>query len=245
MALPSTFTCSHVFTFALSVLAVTACGDDEGAAVTPATDAGDETHSAATDAAASSLAATSDTATNDTATSDTAAHADSGTVSTCATIAAACEGEQDEGSAEALCLNVVASGNEAQCSVVSDTCLAFCETGELPPETGSPNEAQCSEMGKLCHEYDEGSGLGHLCHEVGHGGNLEWCSVIYSACAELCHIEASDAGIGHEHTEADATHDVTTSHHEPLDGGRSDELDAASVTPDAAIGVDAATDAGD
>lgn len=215
MTFTSTFTYYRSFSVALCALAATACGDDESAKVTPGTDAGEETQAAATSEATSTAAA---------ATSDTVQVHDSGATSACATVATACDGKRDEDGLGELCLDVSDSGNEVECSVVSSACLTFCETGNLPAaEAGAPSEGQCQEMGELCHDYDEGSGLGHLCHEVGHGGNLEWCSVIYSACAELCHIEASDGG-SHHHDDGDASHDG--GHHEPNDGGHR-EVDAS------------------
>jgi hypothetical protein len=251
MLLSSTFTHSRVFTFVLFSLAATACGDDEGAAISPNVDAGEGRQSS--EAGANS----------------TAALGSSSEVSTCAAVASACAGEQDEDGVATLCLDVSVSGNEDECGVMSSACLTFCETGNFPAsDAGTPGEEQCHEMGELCHEYDEGSGLGHLCHEVGHGGNLEWCSVIYSACAELCHIEASDGGSGHPHDESDATHhdetgaahleshdgghhteadaahhdEADAAHHEPHDGGHHTEADAAHHESHAAF--DAATDAG-
>ena len=202
------------------------CGDDEGAAVV-ASDAGESTATLATSSAESA---------------ESTVHVEfDASVSACAALAGSCKGSTDP--IAVLCGEIADEKNDAECGLISDTCTSYCEMGTSP--SNEPSAAQCSDMGHKCHDYDDGSGLGYLCHKVGHEGDLEACSVIYSACATLCHIEPGDAGAGHHDGDA-SHHDDDAGAHAPHDGGH-DELDAAAVdavdASDSLPLVDAASDA--
>lgn len=201
MHFTSSFNRLALVPLAFSAFAGTACSDDESAAIVPVSDAG-----------------TGDAATG---TSNGDASENIPPLPTCAGISVACNEREGDGTVGELCLEIAGSSVESQCAAVGGTCLAFCETGSLPiTDAGAPSEEQCHEMGETCHAYDDGNGIGHLCHEVGHSGNVEWCSVIYSTCEQLCRTEASDGGSSHPHDGTDASHIHTptdTSHHTESD----------------------------
>ncbi len=227
------------FTFVLLALTTTACSDDEGAVVIPSAEAGPGD--------------TSSAATQSSGTTDGTVPEEDASVSACSILSAACRGVDDPDGVAELCVELAESASDPECSMLSNTCLTYCNSGQLPsPEAGAPNREQCDEMGELCHEYDQGSGLGHACHEVGHAGDLAGCSVIYAACADLCHIGAADAGGAHGHETSDASHHEVpdASHHVGSDAGSHSEPDADhQVVSDASqtgpqSSLDAAADGG-
>jgi uncharacterized repeat protein (TIGR04052 family) len=128
-----------------------------------------------------------------------------GGIDQCAVVVTACDGKDDVDGVGNLCLRAAASGDQAACGTLVDSCLTYCETGKAPSRpAGAPSKEQCAAMGHACHDYDTGSGLGQLCHSVGHQANLSQCEALYDGCVELCNIEESDAGRHAHHPEEDA-----------------------------------------
>lgn len=155
-----------------------ACSDDEVSSPVSTADAGSKATDAGTDAG----------------------------LDQCPAVLTACDGKDDVDGVGNLCLRAAASGDEAACGTLVDTCLTYCETGEAPSRpAGAPSKDQCAAMGHACHDFDTGSGLGQLCHSVGHQTNLTQCEALYDGCVALCDIDDSDAGHqGHHSEEEDA-----------------------------------------
>jgi hypothetical protein len=83
------------------------------------------------------------------------------------------------------------------------------ESGNAGGEGGelSDGEAACLELGELCHDADDGTGLGAECHELGHVGDGDACLERFEECKTYCEGQLGHGGAGGAgHAEGGAGH---------------------------------------
>ncbi len=81
--------------------------------------------------------------------------------------------------------------------MVAAALLSAAGCDENKPAVDDPQgNAECDELGELCHEAGEIDADAKECHEVGHTGDAAACAARFDECKTLCEAILAAAGAG-------------------------------------------------